>query len=86
MGIRPSCPLKRGNDDVSADLFSLGFNQKTHRNGSKMHQGRLGLDIRNHFITDRVVKTWIRLPREMVNAPNLSVFERHLDNAPQNML
>lgn len=28
MEIRPSCPLKRGNDDVSADLFSLGLNEK----------------------------------------------------------
>lgn len=48
-----------------------------------MHQGRLGLDIKKH---ERVVKTLIRLAREVGNATSLSVFERHLDNAPQNML
>jgi len=33
-----------------------------------------------------VVKYWNMLPREVVNAPNLSEFKRHLDNALNNML
>ncbi|KFM04365.1 hypothetical protein AS27_08058, partial [Aptenodytes forsteri] len=53
-------------------------------NGSKLHQGRFRLDIRKHFFTERVVKHWNRLPRE--DAPSLSVFRRHLDNALNNML
>lgn len=28
-----------------------------------------------------MVKPWNSLPREMVDAPSLSVFKRHLDNA-----
>ena len=49
-------------------------------------QGRSRLDIRNHFFPKRVVKHWHRLPREVVNAPSLSVFKRHLDNALNNAL
>jgi len=42
------------------------------------------LDNRKHLATKRVVKHWNRLPRE--EAPSLSVFKRHLDNALNNML
>ena len=55
-------------------------------NGSKLRQGRFRLDIRKRFFTERVVKPWNRLPREVFNAPSLSVFERLLDNALNNRL
>jgi len=43
-------------------------------------------DIRKHFFTKRVVKHCSSLTREVVNAPSLSAFNRHLDNDLNNML
>ncbi|KAK4824588.1 hypothetical protein QYF61_016833 [Mycteria americana] len=78
--------LRRGRGEGGSDLFSLVSSDKTHGNGSKLRQGRFRLGIRKHFFTERVVKHWNRLPREVVDAPSLSVFKRHLDNALNNML
>jgi len=52
-----------------------------HGNGSKPHQGKLRLDIREKFFTKRVGKHWNKCPREVVMAPSLLVFKKHLDNA-----
>ncbi|KFR09808.1 hypothetical protein N306_03122, partial [Opisthocomus hoazin] len=55
-------------------------------NGSKLKEGRFGLDIRKKFFTMRVVKHWPRLPREAVDAPSLEVFKTRLDGALSNLV
>jgi len=73
--------LRRGRGEQDADLFFLVSTDRTRGNGSELHQERFRLDIRKHFFTETVVKHWNRLPRKVVDAPCLSVFKGHLDNA-----
>jgi len=77
---------RRGSGEGGAELFSLGSGDGMRGNGSKLCLGRFKLDMRKHFFTERMVKHWNRLAREVVDAPSLSVFKGHLDNALDSML
>ncbi|KGL92227.1 hypothetical protein N301_00354, partial [Charadrius vociferus] len=55
-------------------------------NGFKLEEGRFRIDIRQKFFTVRVVRHWIRLPREAVDAPSLEVFKARLDGALSNLV
>jgi len=50
---------------------SLISSDRTCGDSSKLWQGRLRLDIRKRFFTERVAKPWKRLPREVVDATSL---------------
>ena len=67
--------LRRGRAEGDAELLSLGSSDGMCGSGSKLHQGRARLNIREHFFTERVVKHWSRLRRAVADAPSLLVFE-----------
>uniref|UniRef100_A0A8B9BRL7 Reverse transcriptase domain-containing protein n=1 Tax=Anser brachyrhynchus TaxID=132585 RepID=A0A8B9BRL7_9AVES len=77
--------LARGSVEAG-DLFSVNTSDRTHGNGVKLRQGKFSLDIRKRFFTKRVVAHWNRLPSEVVTAPSLSEFKKHLDCALSHMV
>ena len=78
--------LKRAYKKAGDGLFARACSDRTRGDGFKMKEGRFELDIRKKFIMMSVVRHWIRLPREVMDAPSVAVFKARLDEALSNLI
>jgi len=78
--------LRGGCREVEVGVFSHVNSDRTRGNDLKLCQGRFQFDIRKNFFTERVVRPWTRLPREVAESPSLEGFRKRVDVALQDMV
>lgn len=67
-------------------LCTKACSNEARSNGFKLDEGKFRLDVSKVFFMRRMVRCWNCLPREVVNATSLAVFDIILDRALSNLI
>jgi len=78
--------LKGGSQEDGARLFSVVPSDKRSGNGHKLMHWKFQLKKRKNFFPLRVMESWNRLLKEVVDFPSLEMFKTRLDKVLCSML
>ncbi|KAJ7401343.1 hypothetical protein BTVI_96994 [Pitangus sulphuratus] len=80
MGHQCELEAQKANHILGCIKSSVANSDRTGGNGLNLSQEEFSLDIRKRFFTQSVFEHWNTFPKEVVTAPSLSEFKKHLDN------
>ena len=65
-----------------SDLFTRNSNTRTRGHNFKLETKKHKTNIGKNLIANRIVRTWNKLPSEVVNSKSMNQFKNRLDKLP----